>query len=168
MRYSRRNRDRYEPGPLPLPADGGLATTTKIRSQSIAGSYNLTLTPSMANEFRFGWTNFPTSFDIPYDKALFADFGIKGIPKTNFDISNNHGLTRFTPGGYAELGSRSFWPNTNNLRSFQFNETLFKTLGTHTIRIGGELKRQNVFRNSARISYTNEVGWKSLRYSSWA
>ena len=152
LRYSRRNRDRYEPGPLPLPADGGLATSTKIRSQSIAGSYNLTLTPSMANEYRFGWTNFPSSFDIPYDKALFGDFGIKGIPKTNFDISNNHGLTRFTPGGYAELGSRSFWPNTNNLKSFQFNDTLFKTWGTHTIRIGGELKRQNVFRNAARFA----------------
>ncbi|HZO51113.1 MAG TPA: carboxypeptidase-like regulatory domain-containing protein, partial [Bryobacteraceae bacterium] len=29
-RYSRRDRDRFEPGPLPLPADGGLATTTII------------------------------------------------------------------------------------------------------------------------------------------
>lgn len=152
VRYSRRNRDRYEPGPLPLPADGALATTTKIRSQSLAAAYNLSLTPTIANEFRFGFTNMPTSFDIPYDTATFADFGIKGIPKTSFDVSNNHGLSRFSPGGYSELGARSFWPNTNNLKVYQLNDTLFKAWGKHNTRFGAEFKRENVFRNAARFA----------------
>ncbi len=152
VRYSRRNRDRFEPGPLPLPADGGLATTTKIRSQSIAASYNLTISPTVANEVRFGFTNLPTKFDIPYDTATFAEYGIKGIPKTNFAVSNDHGLSRFSPGGYAELGARSFWPNTNNLKAYQVNDTIFKTWGKHNTRVGAEFKRQNVFRNAARFS----------------
>src|SRR6185312_7764583 len=39
VRYSRRDKDQYQNGPLPLPADGGLATTTVIHSNSIVGSY---------------------------------------------------------------------------------------------------------------------------------
>ena len=36
------------------------------------------------------------------------------------------GYSRFTPAGYVEIGSRSFWPNTNNVRNYQFTDTLFK------------------------------------------
>jgi hypothetical protein len=151
-RYSRRSRDRYEPGPLPLPADGGLATTTVIRTNSYAFTHTLTFGPSLTNEFRFGLTDIPTKFDIPYDTALFDQFGIKGIPKTNLASSNNHGNTRFTPAGYAEIGSRSFWPNTNNIRNYQFTDTLFKNWGKHNIRFGGEVRREDVFRSAARFA----------------
>jgi hypothetical protein len=151
-RYSRRSRDRYEPGPLPLPADGGLATTTVIRSHSIALSHNQALSPTTTNEFRVGITIANTRFDVPYDKPLFEEYGIKGIPKTNFSSSNDHGLSRFTPQGYAELGTRSFWPNTNNTRTYQFGDTFFKAWGKHGIKVGGEYRFDNVFRNAARFS----------------
>jgi outer membrane receptor protein involved in Fe transport len=151
-RYSWRGRDRFEPGPLPLPADGGLATTTKLNGHSLAATHTHSFGPSLTNEFRFGLTHFITRFDIPYDKPLFSDFGIKGIPKTNFATSNDHGLSRFTPGGYAELGSRSFWPNRNNLKLYQFTDTAFKSWGKHNTRVGGEFRRENVFRNAARFA----------------
>jgi hypothetical protein len=152
IRYSRRNRDRFEPGPLPLPADGGLATTTVIRGNSIAATHTHTFGPSLTNEFRLGITDLPTRFDIPYDKPLFDEFGIKGIPKTNLASSNDHGNSRFTPAGYAELGSRSFWPNTNNMRNYQFSDTMFKVMGKHNIRFGGEVRREDIFRNAARFA----------------
>lgn len=152
VRYSRRNRDRFQPGPLPLPADGGLATTTIIRSQSVAASWTKTLSASTTNEFRFGFTDIPTAFDIPYDKALFADYGIKGIPTTDFSSSNDHGLSRFTPAGYSEIGSRSFWPNTNNQRFYQFADMMFRTFGKHSLKFGGEFRVENVFRNAARFA----------------
>ncbi|MBL8232720.1 MAG: TonB-dependent receptor [Bryobacterales bacterium] len=151
-RYSRRNRDRFEPGPLPLPADGGLASTTVIRSDSVAATHTITFGPSLTNELRFGLTDFDTKFDIPYDKPAFEEFGIKGIPKTNLASSNDHGLSRFSPAGYAELGSRSFWPNTNNMRNYQITDTVFKSAGKHNIRFGGEFRRENVFRNAARFA----------------
>src|SRR5436309_13811329 len=105
----------------------------------------------MINATRIWHSLIPTSFDIPYSKPLFDQFGIKGIPKTNFASSNDHGLTRFTPNGYAELGSRSFWPNTNNLYVTQFNDVLFRSAGKHNIKAGVEYKHETVFRNAARF-----------------
>jgi hypothetical protein len=152
VRYSRRNRDRFQPGPLPMPADGALASTTVIRSNSLAASYTSTFGASLTNEFRFGLTLPDTRFDIPYDKPLFDEYGIKGIPKTNFATSNDHGISRFTPAGYSEVGSRSFWPNTNNMRVYQFTDTIFKSLGKHGLRFGGEFRHDRVFRNAARFA----------------
>ena len=152
IRYSRRDKSQYQNGPLPLPADGGSATTTNIHSNSIVGSYARILNAKTNNEFRFGASLFPSSFDIPYNKPLYDQYGIKGIPKTNFATSNDHGLTRFTPAGYAELGSRSFWPNTNNLNLFQANDSLFRSAGNHTLKVGVEFKHTSVFRNAARFA----------------
>lgn len=152
VRYSRRDKDQYSNGPLPMPADGGLATTTVINSNSVVGSYVRNLSPTMNNELRIGQSRMPTSFDIPYDKPLYDQYGIKGIPKANFASSNDHGLTRFTPSGYAELGSRSFWPNTNNIYVTQFNDVLFRSASHHNIKVGGEFKHTNVFRNAARFA----------------
>ena len=151
-RYSRRTRDRYEPGPLPLPADGGLATTTNIVSHSVAATHSQTMGASSTNEARFGFTRIISRFDIPYPTALFDQFGIKGIPKVNNAGSNDRGLSRFTPAGYAELGSRSFWPNFNNADLFQFNDVFYKNAGNHNLRIGGEFRRQNISRLAARFA----------------
>ena len=152
VRYSRRDLDQYQNGPLPVPADGGLATTTFINSNSFVGSYTRVLSPTMNNELRIGQSRMPTRFDIPYDKPLFDQFGIKGIPKTNFASSNDHGLTLFNPSGYAELGSRAFWPNTNNIYVTQFDDALFRSMGKHGLKVGIDVKRSNVFRNAARYA----------------
>ena len=152
VRFSRRDKDQYQNGPLPLPADGGLATTTRINSNSVVGSYVRMINASMNNELRIGQSRLPTAFDIPYDKPEFDQFGIKGIPKTNFASSNDHGLTLFTPNGYAQVGARAFWPNTNNMFVTQFDDVLFRSAGTHGIKAGVEFKHINVFRNAARYA----------------
>ena len=152
IRYSRRDKDQFQNGPLPLPADGGLATTTGITSHSVVSSYTQILGPRTNNEVRFGFSKISSAFDIPYDKPLFEEFGIKGIPKTNLPLSNNHGLSRFTPNGYAELGSRSFWPNTNNLDLLQFNDVLFRSAAAHNLKAGFEFKHENIYRNAARFA----------------
>ncbi len=151
-RYSKRTRDRFEPGPLPLPADGGLATTTVIDSHSVAATHSQTIGASATNEARFGFTRILSRFDIPYDKPLYDEYGIKGIPKVNNPGSNNRGLSRFSPAGYAELGSRSFWPNFNNMDLFQFTDTFYKNIGKHNLRVGGEFRRQNISRLAARFA----------------
>lgn len=152
IRYSRRDKDRYEPGPLPLPADGGLGTITDILGHSVVASHTKTMGASLTNEFRFGFSRLVTKFDIPFDKPLYDRFGITGIPKTNLTTSNDHGLTRFSPQDYVEVGSRSFWPNANNLDLFQFSDLLFKSKGSHNIKAGMEYKPENIYRNAARFA----------------
>jgi hypothetical protein len=152
VRYSRRDKDQYQNGPLPMPADGGLATTTTINAQSMVGSYVRILSPTTNNEVRFGQSRMPSAFDIPYDKPLFDQYGIKGIPKTTYPSSNDHGLTLFSPSGYAQLGARAFWPNTNNLYITQFNDVLFRSTGNHGLKVGVEYKHENIYRVAARYA----------------
>ena len=152
MRYSRRDKDEYQNGPLPMPADGGLATTTTVHTNSVVGSYVRILSPTMNNELRVGQSRMLTNFDIPYEKPLFDQYGIKGIPKTNDASSNDHGLTLFNPSGYAELGSRAYWPEPNNLFVTQFNDVLFRSAGHHGLKVGVEFKHDNVYRLAARFA----------------
>jgi len=151
-RYSRRDKNRYQPGPLPLPADGGLATTTSLVSHSAVLNHTQVFSPTLTNEFRFGSSVIRSQFDIPYSTALFSDFGIKGIPKTNLASSNDHGLSLFTPAGYAQLGSRAFWPNFDDFTLYQFNDVAYKTLSSHTVKFGIEFHKENVDRNAARFA----------------
>lgn len=152
VRYSRRDLDQYQNGPLPLPADGGLATTTFINSQSVVGSYVATLSPTTNNELRIGASLMPTRFDIPYSSAEFSEYGITGIPKTTYPSSNDHGLTLFALQGYASLGARAFWPNTNNENTYQFDDVLFRSMGNHSLKFGVEVKHQSVYRVAARYA----------------
>ena len=151
-RYSRRDKDRYQPGPLPLPADGGLATTTVLISHSGVLNHTQVLSPTFTNEARFGASVIRSQFDIPYDTALFSEYGIKGIPKTNLSSSNDHGLSLFTPAGYAQLGSRAFWPNFDDFTLYQFNDIAYKTFSGHTLKFGVEYRKENVDRNAARFA----------------
>ena len=51
-----------------------------------------------------------------------------------------------------KLGSRAFWPNTNNIFVTQFNDVLFNSAGNHGLKAGVEYKHTNVFRNAARYA----------------
>lgn len=151
-RYSRRDRSQYQNGPLPLPADGGLSTTTGLTAHSGVVSFTQNLSPSLNHEARFGTSVVTSAFDIPYDKPLFGDYGITGIPTTNSPLSNNHGLSLFTPQGYAQLGSRAFWPNFNDLTLYQLSDTAFKIYRNHTIKFGFDYRHEAIYRNAARFS----------------
>ena len=56
-------------------------------------------------------THYPTQFDILDTENLNTKYGIKGVPGDTFNDGLDHGMARFTPTGYNEIGSRSFWPN---------------------------------------------------------
>ncbi len=152
IRFSRRYKDQFQPGPLPLPSDGGLGTITDLTSNSVVATYTKTFSSTLNNEFRFGYSAMKTKFDIPFTTSLFAAYGITGIPSTGHPDSNNHGLTRFSAQGYVDIGPRSFWPNFNDLDLYQFNDTLSKYVGKHTIKVGGEFKDFAVYRNAARFA----------------
>ena len=154
-RYSKRNQNKLDPGPLPLPADGGLWTTTVLPGHNIAANLNSTFGATTTNEVRFGYTYFPTRFDIPYDKNLNADYGIKNAPGDKFSDGLDHGWSRFTPSGYAEIGARSFWPNINTLDNLTLADTFSWQLKNHTLKFGGEYRRIQIFREAQRFRRGN-------------
>ncbi len=149
-RYSRRKYDSVAPGPLPLPADGGLWSTTTLTSHSLVAALNQTLSARMNNELRFGFTPTHSTLDIPWTENMNAKLGVKGLPDLGDD--NQRGSTRFTPSAYVELGARSFWPNRNNLEMLQFFDNLLMTRGRHALKMGVEFRREELFRRAARFS----------------
>jgi hypothetical protein len=154
-RYSYRNQDKLDPGPLPLPADGGLWTQTVLRGHNGALTINSAFGATRTNEFRLGVTHFPTRFDIPYTENLNAQFGIKNAPGDNFKDGLDHGYSRMTPTGYAEIGARSFWPNINNLDNVTGADAFAWQLGKHTLKLGAEFRRLKVFREAQRFRRGN-------------
>jgi hypothetical protein len=150
-RYSVRNQNKVDPGPLPLPADGGQWTTTRLDGDNVGANLGSTLSPRLFNELRFGFTHFPTRLDIPYKENLNKKLGILGAPGDTFGDKLDHGWTRFSPSGYAEIGARSFWPNVNNVDTLTAADSLLWQKGHQSIKVGGEYRRINVFREAQRF-----------------
>jgi len=151
-RYSYRDQFRNENGPLPNPANGGGGQTVSLKGPNIVGSISSTVSPTMFNELRVGYSQFDTKFDIPFTENLNPGFGIRNSPgeQLNDGLPNN-GFTRFSPAAFAELGPRSFWPNVNNLRNIMLTDGLVIQRGRHAVKVGGEVRRLNIFRNAARF-----------------
>lgn len=151
-RYSIRRDTKLQNGPLPLSAfGGGLGQTVFLPSDNLMGSWTRTLTPSLYNEARFGYTHYPTRFDILETQNMNTKFGVKGAPGDTFQDGQDHGLARFNVSGYNEIGSRSFWPNRNFLENLQFNDNLLWQRGNHTVKTGVEMRRSDIFREAQRF-----------------
>jgi len=136
---------------LPLSANGGgLGQTIVLPADNLAANWTHTFSPTIINEARFGFTHYPTRFDILDAENLNKKFGIKGVPGDTFNDGLDHGLARFSPSGYREIGSRSFWPNRNFMDNFQFNDSLLMQRGSHALKAGVEFRRLDIFREAQR------------------
>jgi hypothetical protein len=152
FRWSIRRDDKLQNGPLPESAfAGGLGQTVILPSDNVMGSWTRSITPSIYNEARFGFSHYPTRFDILQTENLNQKFGIKGAPGDTFTDGLDHGIARFTPNGYNEIGSRSFWPNRNWLDNLQFNDNVLIQRGSHMIKTGVEWRRADIFREAQRF-----------------
>jgi hypothetical protein len=149
-RYSRRRNDVFQPGHLPEPADGGQSQTIGLTANEGVANLNTTFTPAINNELLFGISHTDSILDIPFTQSLSSQLGIRGIP--DFGDANQRGYSRFTPSGYSELGPRSFWPNTNNLDVLHVADHLLYNRGRHTFRLGGEFRREAIYRLAARLA----------------
>jgi hypothetical protein len=148
-RYSRRNQLRIDPSPLPLPAAGGDGQTVNLNGDNIVTNYGRTLGAAMHNELRFGYSRFPTSFDIPFTENLNKKFGIKGAPGDTFGDGRDHGYANFSPAGFRQLGPRG-WPNLNTLDNLLIADNFLVQKGHHSVKVGGEYRRAEIFREAAR------------------
>ncbi len=152
VRYSLRDENVLNNCPLPLPACGGTGQTIALPGQNIASAFQSTFGASMFNELRFGYTHFPTRFDIPFTENLNSQFGIKGAPGDTLNDGLDHGMSLFIPGsGFQNIGPRAFWPNVNKLFNLQISDNFSIIRGRHTIKFGGEYRRTVVPRFPSRF-----------------
>ena len=137
LSYSKRNAD--------IPADfTGLADNISFGQGAVSDiSWNLvvsethTFSPTLLNEFRFGYSRLRTSFDsaIANQQGIPAQFGIQGIP----DTPGNGGLPTLSISGLTSLGPNGFAsPNRRQSDTIQFSENLTKTHGAHSFKGGFE------------------------------
>ena len=155
-RWSIRRDEKLQNGPLPESAfAGGLGQTVYLPGDNWAGSWTHMITPSLYNEARFGYTHFPTRFDILASENQNKKYGIKGVPGDTFNDGLDHGIARFTPSDYGEIGTRSFWPNYNYLDNLQFNDNVLFQKGSHSIKSGVEYRKSMLFREASRFRRGN-------------
>ena len=157
-RWSIRRNFKLQNGPLPISANGGgLGQTVDLPADNVAASWTHAFSPTLYNEARFGFTAFPTAFDILDSGNLNKQYGIKGAPGDTFNDGLDHGLARFSPFGYNEIGSRSFWPNRNFMDNLQINDNLLIQKGRHGLKAGFEFRRLDIFREAQRFRRGNFV-----------
>jgi hypothetical protein len=160
-RHSFRRQNVLNNSALPLETgaccdDGG--QRLELKGDNLTMNWTHTFSPTIYNEARFGFTQFPTRFNVLLLEPLNAKFGIKNAPGDSFGDGLNYGLTHFqiTPertavaSTYNNLGSACCWPNTNNMDSIHVADNLLVQRGTHGLRVGMDFRRANVFRNAGR------------------
>jgi hypothetical protein len=149
-RYSDQAFTQQAPGAFGLeaggPAFGNYAGNSLASNRSLAIGWTDTLSPTLINEFRFGYMRYHV-FDVPngFGTSPAADAGIPGL---NLDKTYTSGLPYFNIGstndayqlGYALGVNQCNCPLTQTEQQFQFIDNLSKTIGKHTLKFGADLR----------------------------
>ena len=128
------------------PNFGNYAGDSESLNQSISGGWTHTFTPTLVNEFRFGWMRYHV-FDVPNgygtDPATQA-----GIPGLNTDTTYTSGMPYFLINdpttssklGYALGVNQCNCPLTQTERQYQWIDNATKILGNHSIKFGADIR----------------------------
>jgi len=134
------------------PAFGNYAGDSSSHQQSVSIGWTSSISARVVNEFRFGWMRYHV-FDVPNgygtQPALAA-----GIPGLNLDKTYTSGMPYFnipTPNDSMQLGyalgvNQCNCPLTQTESQYQFIDNFSKTIGRHTIKIGGDMRWANNLR----------------------
>ena len=126
--------------PVPFLPDGsgnltsGVTGHAKTRGDGIASEYDWTVSPSMLNQARFGWTR------RQVDQASLQNGGITvpGAPASAFAST----LPIFTVTGLQQIGPTTA-ANTNFRTSVtEFLDTFSMVRGRHTLKFGTDIRRE--------------------------
>ena len=147
-RYSYRTEDASVAGPLPFPAR--VSNINAFRTKQFALNYNATLTNTIHNEFRGGFSKF--------NAARTDDWGVMGIdknaelgilgsasdqhPERAADAFSQTGLSWFILTGYENLGGASGGGTLSGvLDTLTYADNLLWDVGQHSLKFGAEYRR---------------------------
>jgi hypothetical protein len=122
--------------------------TSEARNQSVAIGYTRTISPTLINDFRFGYMRYRVNV-LPGDIGA-ATAQEAGIPGLNLDPFFTSGIPFFQIGndntdteidiGYSLDANGCNCPLAQKEQQYQFTNNLTKVLGNHTLKFGADLR----------------------------
>jgi Carboxypeptidase regulatory-like domain/TonB dependent receptor len=125
------------------------AGNSNVRNQSVAFGYTHTFSPTVINEFRFGYMRYNVQVtqngvgthpaaDAGIPNLNVDDFYTSGLPYFQFNNTNNNPITSL---GYG-LGNDTHCncPLTEQEQQYQFTDNLSKVAGNHTFKVGADIR----------------------------
>jgi hypothetical protein len=150
-RYSYASFTESAPGAFGLtaggPSFGHYAGSSQALNQSLAFGWTNTLSPTLVNEFRFGWEKYHI-FDVPNGYGT-QPATAAGIPGLNLDNTYTSGLPAFyinnPVGDQGQLGyslgvNQCNCPLTETESQYQFVDNATKIHGNHTLKFGADIR----------------------------
>jgi outer membrane receptor protein involved in Fe transport len=147
FRYSYSNRARFIPGFFGGIADGTPTSAwgrQKLLSHSGVLGFTHIFTPSLTNEFRFGYErNYSYAQQDPFGLNQ-VDQYVLGVPQ-NPAVAGGISQTYFDTEG-ALIGSPDFLPKFQTPQQFQLIDSVSLLHGTHSFKFGGDIHwTRNIF-----------------------
>jgi hypothetical protein len=142
-RWSYHRQDVFRDSPIPGLADCGSCSQGAQfnTNHNFGGTWTRTITPSVVNFLRFGYTRTYATFEqASAHEQSATDFGFKGIPASS---AKTGGIPLMSVSSYQSIGVRNFRPQFQQPELFQFIDNLSLTKGTHSIRAGFETRQKN-------------------------
>jgi hypothetical protein len=117
--------------PVPVLGEIGGGEGTAQRKQVLSTQHNSVLSPTVVNQFKFGYTNIKIAGDIPISSTDYSGLAFKPGAKRFGDIS---------VGEVTSIGFRHE-DNTAILKNFHFSDGVSMTRSDHSMSWGGEINR---------------------------
>jgi hypothetical protein len=141
-RYSYNHEPSTHPAPLGTVLDGGgFGNTGQLVSlgENFAGSETHIFTPTLTNEFRFGYNygHYAGLHNNANSATLASGLGLGGVPFAQ----NNGGLPFFSVQGLSNFGSPQFYATNEYENVYQVLDNVTKVLGNHTLKGGVSIQR---------------------------
>ncbi len=123
-----------------LPNDGA-----NEQNRSLVVSYNYSITPTLLNEFRFGFTNYNEQDTFPIEGAdAISQLGLifdHPVGIASHPTGDAFPTFLFSDGSITNIGQDRVGPTISG--NIQFTDNLTKITGKHTIRVGIDTRREH-------------------------
>jgi len=141
----------------------GFADKIRFRGQNIAMSWTHTLSPTILNEFRFGFSrnmDIGTCENCPRAPGFVESFGIANLKALS---PEDEGFPFFgLSQGYFGIGDSNYRPVESNDMVEKYNDTLTITRGKHTIATGVDMQPYQSLRDQAPFSPHGQFDFSNL------
>jgi hypothetical protein len=129
--------------PVHLSDEASFAGSSSAPVQHVATSYTRVFTPTIVNDFRFGFSRYRLDY-VPVDFVENGGLGNQlGVPNSNV-TPREQNLPIFSPSTYLGIGQTRSLPLYRRENTFQELDNLTWTHNSHTLKFGADFRRRQL------------------------